>query len=414
MVLNRLIGDLTPVTFKTYSNYIQMRKIHYLAASLLWACTSFVSAQNFNKEVAFVDLFKAGENQIDTYRIPAIVQAKDGTILAFAEARNASLSDTGNIDLVLKRSTDGGLTWSETIVVWDDGPNVCGNPAPVVDQTTGRVVLLMTWNKGSDHEPNIFNHTSEDTRRVFVTYSDDHGLTWNQPKEITATAKKNEWTWYATGPCHGIQLQKGKHKGRLVVSANHGYDREGQHNGNSSHILYSDDGGTTWQLGGGSENELYKGNESTVVELANGDVMLNMRNAYVESHEKNGYARRVAISHDSGVTFNPTDIYHDHMLIEPICQASLLNYTHKGKLSNTLLFSNPFSIHRRNMTVKKSTDSGKSWSIVFQDGHNHAAYSDMVTLSNGDVGLLYETGTKNAYDKIRFVRIPSSYVMTDK
>lgn len=387
-----------------------MKHKFVLAIVTLLGYSHLVSAQHFNINVPYVDVYEAGENQIDTYRIPAIVQTNNGTILAFAEARNASSSDTGNIDMVVKRSTDGGKTWSESILVWDNGNNVCGNPAPIVDRQTGRVILLMTWNKGSDHEPNIFNHTSEDTRRVYVTYSDDHGLTWSTPQDITLSTKHNEWTWYATGPCHGIQLQKGKHKGRLIVSANHGYDLEGQCNGNSSHLLFSDDGGATWAIGGGSQNELYKGNESTVTELKNGDLMLNMRNAYTEFHAKSGYARRVAISHDSGASFASSDIYHDHMLIEPICQASILNYMPKGKLTDTLLFSNPFSINRRNMTIKKSTNSGKSWSVVFQDGHSHAAYSDMVNLSNGDVGLLYETGSEHAYDKIRFVIIPAKYI----
>ena len=98
-----------------------------------------------------VDLFSAGDGGVHTYRIPAIVQTQGGVLLAFAEARHNSRSDTGDIDLVVRRSTDGGRTWGETITVWDDGGNVCGNPCPVVDRRTGRVLLLSTWNNGNVH-----------------------------------------------------------------------------------------------------------------------------------------------------------------------------------------------------------------------------------------------------------------------
>jgi sialidase-1 len=130
-----------------------------LAAALSIAT---VSAQNFGTIV-----FSKGENGFDTYRIPALVEASDGSILAFAEARKFSRSDTGDIDLVLKRSTDGGKTWGNIITVWDDNDNVCGNPCPVLVKETGRIILLSTWNLGADHEKDIHNRTSIDTRRVF-------------------------------------------------------------------------------------------------------------------------------------------------------------------------------------------------------------------------------------------------------
>ena len=136
-----------------------------------------------------VVLFKKGDYNYHTFRIPALTQTKSGAILAFAEARKNSGSDTGDIDMVLKRSTDGGKTWSEMITVWDDAENVCGNPSPVVDERTGRIILAMTWNNGKDPEKNIHAKTSIDTRRVYVAYSDDDGLTWSEPREITAEAK---------------------------------------------------------------------------------------------------------------------------------------------------------------------------------------------------------------------------------
>src|SRR5262249_44083222 len=150
--------------------------------------------------------FISGTDGYHTYRIPAIVVTTNETILAFCEGRKNSPNDSGKIDLLLKRSTDGGKSWSAQQIIRSDGENVCGNPAPVVDETTGAIWLLMTWSLGTDGEREIGNGTSKDTRRVFVTHSDDHGVTWAKPREITTSVKKPDWRWYATGPANGIQL----------------------------------------------------------------------------------------------------------------------------------------------------------------------------------------------------------------
>ena len=167
-----------------------------------------------------VDVFASGSGGYHTYRIPAIVATKSGALLAFCEARKESKSDTGNIDLLLKRSADDGKTWSESIVIWDDDKNTCGNATPVVDQSTGTIWLPMTWNLGSDHEGEIKAGTSKHPRRVFLTHSNDDGLTWAEPTEITDVVRKDHWRWYATGPGNAIQLTRGEHKGRLLIPAN--------------------------------------------------------------------------------------------------------------------------------------------------------------------------------------------------
>lgn len=103
--------------------------------------------------MALVDVYTSGGEGVHTYRIPALTVTRNGTLLAFAEARQDGPGDAGDIDLVVRRSTDAGRSWSAPTTVWDDGGNTCGNPAPVVDAETGRVVLPMTWNHGRDLEP---------------------------------------------------------------------------------------------------------------------------------------------------------------------------------------------------------------------------------------------------------------------
>lgn len=343
-------------------------------------------------------LFRKGDNGVHTYRIPALVQANDGSIVVFAEARRNSGSDTGDIDLVARRSTDGGKTWSDIVTVWDDGENVCGNPCPVVDRETGSIILLSTWNSGKDTEKAIHARESEDTRRVFVIHSDDNGVTWSDAKEITASVKDPEWTWYATGPCHAIQLQKGKYKGRIIVPCNHGVFGKGT----ESHVIYSDDNGETWAVGGCPG----VGNESTVAELKNGDIMLNMRGPRDEDRIEKGAARLVAVSRDAGLSFGAP--YPEPELIEPVCNASIVNYTRKGRLTNTLLFSNPDSMTKRvKMTIRQSDDSGRSWKSVCTLSELPAAYSDLLVLDSGDVAIFYETGPDTPYDTMTFSIIPA-------
>jgi len=353
--------------------------------------TLFVSAGAYAEPIQ-TPIFVSGEDGYDTYRIPAVTVSKQETILAFCEGRMAGRSDTGNIDILVKRSTDNGATWSKQKIIWDDADNTCGNPAPVVDQKTGTIFLLMTWNRGDDHERDIIDLKSKDTRRVFVTQSNDDGLSWSTPKEITSNTKKLTWTWYATGPGAGIQLKKGKHKGRLVIPCDH---IEAKTKLYYSHVIYSDDHGATWKLGGTTPE--HQVNECEVVELNTGELMLNMRN-----YDRKKHQRQVAISRDGGDTW--TDQHHDTALIEPICQASIRRVGKmRGKHKQDLLFSNPANEKKRlNMTIRLSRDNGKNWphALVLHEGPS--AYSDLVVLDNGLVGCLYERGDKHAYETITF------------
>ncbi|MHC4251436.1 MAG: sialidase family protein, partial [Planctomycetota bacterium] len=153
-------------------------------------------------------LWTSGEGSYHTYRIPAIVATTRGTLLAFCEGRKSGRGDAGDIDILTRRSTDGGKTWSESRVIWDDARNTCGNPGPVVDRETGTVCLLLTWNRGDDHERNIIAGTSKEPRKPFVCSSEDDGETWSKPSDISASARDDGWGWYATGPGVAIQLTR--------------------------------------------------------------------------------------------------------------------------------------------------------------------------------------------------------------
>src|SRR5690606_27875764 len=223
---------------------------YFLCLLVMWSFNCFA------QEIHSVDsmaLFISGTDGYDTYRIPAMVTTNEGTLLAFCEGRKEGRGDAGYIDIVLKRSTDNGKTWSEQMVLWDDEDNTCGNPCPVVDEETGEIHLLLTHNLGSDHESDIIHKTSESTRTVWVMKSSDDGKIWTDPQDITSTTKKKEWGWYATGPGNGIQIKHGPRKGRLVIPCDHSYDdpegnvRNGPYE-YGSHAIYSDDHGKTWQL----------------------------------------------------------------------------------------------------------------------------------------------------------------------
>ncbi len=342
-------------------------------------------------------IFRSGEEGYSNYRIPSLITTKNGSLLAFCEARKDHRGDSGNIDLVVKRSTDGGKTWSGPLIVWDAGDHTAGNPCPVVDQRTGRIINLVCWNLATDHGRDLHAGTSVDTRRVYQTHSDDDGLTWSEPKEITSKVKEPSWWWYATGPGIGIQLQKGPHKGRLVIPANH--TAEGYF---GAHTLYSDDGGETWQV-----SEIIKPtvNESQVVELSDERLMMNMRSQGFPDTKRpySGY-RSIAYSSNGGESW--TEPVFDDELGDPICQASIIRYD-----ANRILFSNPnppVSLERgprEQMTVKLSSDDGQTWAKKLLIYEGPSAYSSLAKLPDGKIGLLYEKDKDIAFAQFSIEQI---------
>jgi len=345
--------------------------------------------------------FRAGREGYASFRIPAVVRTAAGTLLAFCEGRVDSARDWGHIDIVVKRSTDGGQSWGPLKVAADNGTGLAGNPAPVV-LDTGRILLVHVRSAASASEDLILRGkvSDADGRRVWVQHSDDDGVTWSAPKDITAQVKKAGWRWYATTPGHAIQLGTG----RVVVPANHSLPPTGTDVGNegkynSGHCLLSDDRGATWSIGYLDENTdgYVNVNETTAAELPDGRVYFNTRN---DSPSPGN--RADAHSEDGGrtlkVPFRP-----QAGLAGPVCEGSLLQL----RDPDVLIFSGPaLPDGRALMTIRASADGGRTWRPVHTADGLPAAYSDLVRIDASTVGLLYETGDFGAYERIAFRQVP--------
>ncbi|MFF8727684.1 exo-alpha-sialidase [Streptomyces sp. NPDC015171] len=344
--------------------------------------------------------FRAGQEGYASFRIPAVVASRTGTLLAFCEGRVESAADHGHIDIVQKRSTDGGRTWGPLQVAASNGTGLAGNPAPVV-LDTGRILLVHVRAAATATEAAILRGqvSDADGRRTWVQHSDDDGVTWSPPREITQQVKKAGWRWYATTPGHALQLTSG----RVLVPANHtvpptGTDTGAEAKYNSGHCLLSDDHGETWYLGYLDENTdgYVNVNETTAAELPDGRVYLNTRN---DSPSPGN--RADAHSADGGKTlvkpFRP-----QAGLAAPVCEAAVLQL----RDPDVLLFSGPADpAVRALMTIRASHDGGTTWRPVFTVDGLPAAYSDLVRVDPHTVGLLYETGDFGTYETITFRRV---------
>lgn len=395
----RLFGTLTRLARNKVSHFVVVLKhstrrqkgiavtfrkqtIQFIRALAL-PCLLVFAAWCPAQELVTTTVFQSGTEGYNTFRIPAIVRTP-GRLLAFCEGRLSGGSDSGEIDIVLKSSEDGGAAWSPLSVVLHDPGFTCGNPSPVYESKSGQIVLLWTKNPASAMEARIL--TGEDPpRTVWVSRSSDEGATWSAPEDLSATASRPGWRWYATGPGHAIQLQSG----RLLVPANHslGPDREGWR----SHVIFSDDRGKTWTIGGVHQGYT---NESAVAELSDGRVYQNMRSYTGENR------RRVSYSDDGGLTW--TGDQTDPALIESVCQASVLS------AGSGLLFANPASLKREKMTLRWSGDGGKTWPAALKLYAGPSAYSDLVLMNESIAACVYERGGKNPYETIVFSPIPLS------
>ncbi len=339
-------------------------------------------------------VFTSGKEGYHTFRIPAVIATNQGTLLAFCEGRKTSAADHGDVDLVLKRSRDGGRTWGRVELVYEEGGDAkvtIGNPCPVVDPSTG--VIWLPFCRDNDD--------------VLITRSEDDGRTWSRPVEITTDVKRPGWEWYATGPGVGIVLAGGRHRGRLLIPCDH---REplGGRMVTHSHCIYSDDHGRTWRLG---ESVSPYTNECQVVERIDGRVLINMRNYFGRNGGKpeHGGMRAVALSADGGHSWQA--LRFDKALVEPVCQASLIRGPRSEDGRPRLLFSNPASrTTRHRLTVRVSYDEGDTWPVSRLLHEGPAAYSCLIVLPDGMVGCLYEAGNVHPYEGLLFARFSLAWL----
>jgi sialidase-1 len=370
----------------------------------------FILSQNPKKST----VFENGENGYKCFRIPAIIKAKNGDLLAFAEARRENCGDYGDVEIVMKRSEDNGETWSKMLVVADYGDKQAGNPAPVLDLTDRRFAqgrIFLFYNTGTTTENNV--RKGQAVREVWYKTSTDGGKTWSDATNITQFVSKpkhpavnpnynftEDWRSYANTPGHALQIQKGKYRGRIFVAANHSAgELKNDSKDYVAHGFYSDDHGKTWQL---SPDVPYAGsNESIAIETADGGILMNSRN-----ESRDAKFRILSYSSDAGKTWTKTWV--EQQLPDPICQASMIMYQPK-KGQQIILFSNPNSQSKREkLTIKISSDGAKTWSAgkIIYDGAS--AYSDLVIQQNNEIGVLFE---KDNYSKIVYTNFSYSWLI---
>lgn len=351
------------------------------------------------------NLFAAGDDGRKLYRIPGIVVTHRGAILAYAEGRRNTGSDWDTIDIVLRRSTDGGTTFSPLHVIGRVSGPITRNPV-AIQRKQGKPTDV-TYNNPvaiADRNGTVHFLFCVEYMRVFYMRSTDDGETFSTPVEITGSLDgiRAAWDWrvVATGPGHGIQLNNG----RLLVPVWLALGTQGNgHGPSSAATIFSDDHGKTWHCGDiaiPSTPDVPSPNETTAVQLDNGAVMLNARVASPNN-------RRVIVTSRDGASHWSVPRYQED-LPDPICAAGFLSlappkHTLKGK--SILLFSNPDNLERadgkndmrkdrKNVTIRVSYDQGVTWPDKRSLEPNRSAYSDLAALPNRDILCFYESAGK--------------------
>ena len=354
----------------------------------------------FSKRTGFA-VRKAGDDNVNTYRIPGIVQTDRGTLIAVYDNRYTGSGDLpGNIDVGMSRSLDSGKTWQTMRVIMDMGAphenNGIGDPAILFDPITKKIFVAALWSKGNRSIAGSIGGISPDsTGQLILVSSTDDGLTWSSPYTITPQIKEPAWKIFFNGPGSGIAMQDGK----LVFAAQYWTSSNVPY----STIIYSDNQGVTWKgkiLGPKSNTT-----ESQVVETIPGTLMLNMR-------DNRGSFRSVATTSNMGTSWTEHSTSYN-TLPDPVCMGSLIKakVNVNGTLRDVLFFSNPntSAAPREKITIKASLDLGQTWLTANQlliDERQCYGYSSLTKIDDNTIGLLYE-GTKDLY----FVKVPVNEIV---
>lgn len=385
------------------------------AVGLMWSSLSLF-AQAEEPGVDFrVDAFVGTQDGYHTYRIPVVVITGKGTVLLFVEGRKNSRADGGDIDQIIKRSEDGGKTWSKNVLIHEEGgtaPIRLGNPFPIVDRDGKTVHLffaVMASPNGGDG--------------LYRTKSTDDGLTWS-PMVVTsdnpkdkAYSDKNFLKGFGgtevgifVGPANGIHTKKG----RLVVPCGVGRNVDEKRVGGDT-VIFSDDGGKTWKTGGfvSTSTEFGLG-EPTVVERSDGSLMMNMRAGGPGGAYGLGF-RVTSNSSDGGLTWSNPVV--DKNLPCPACQGSILQLKEKEILFLNPAVSKPGGFSRgarRNMTLRLSADDGATWphSLVLNPGM--AGYSSLAVTKEGEILCVFENGKGDFCEKITVVQVDRAALVAAK
>ncbi len=336
-----------------------------------------------------VTVFEAKQNlSHPSVRIPALLRTQKGTLLAVAEGRDKPTDQAGN-DLVVSFSKDEGATWSKPRVAYEQGADSCNNPCLVQETKSGRIFLFYQVFPSGSHEFGKLPAGPADpkgNRSCFVT-SDDDGMTWSKPTDVSATLKPEEAITTASGPGIGIQLKNGLKAGRIVIPFNSQDAKKNFFNW----VAYSDDAGATWKRGEKvPQTETIQLNEVQVAESAGGGLYLNSR-----SWRRGSSLRKISWSQDAGETW--TQAAEDAKLTDPICQGSLLRLDDR-----TIAFLNAAGPKRANGTLRLTHDDGRTWASSRLAFPGPFAYSSMALLKDGRIGVLNEPAS-NTVVKFRAI-----------
>jgi sialidase-1 len=334
------------------------------------------------------------DDGVHTYRIPGLATTNKGTLIAVYDVRrNKGVDLQEDVDVGMNRSTDGGQTWEPMKIIMDMGEwgglpqkeNGIGDPSILIDRQTGTIWVAALWLNGHPDKRAWWaskpGMQPQETGQFVLVKSEDDGLTWSEPINITDQIKNPAWHLLLQGPGKGIIMEDGT----LVFPAQFKDEKEMPH----ATIIYSKDRGKTWKIGTGAKSNT---TEAQVVELADHSLMLNMRDNRGGGEGKGTGARSVLITNDLGTTWteHPTS---RKALPEPVCMASLIKHrTKKGQ--DILIFSNPANqFKRKDMTIKISEDEGMNWEEKFHlliDEGRGRGYSCMTSIDANTIGILYE------------------------